>query len=58
MFLTATLLTTTETYRKVYASYSGMPIIGTRVRPFRLKIFYAYKRNKANLDPFHMCFTI
>ncbi len=30
----------------------------TRVSPFRLKIFFAYKRNKANLDPFHMCFTI
>ena len=30
----------------------------TRVRPFRLKIFFAYKRNKANLDPVHMCFTI
>ncbi len=29
-----------------------------RVRPFRLKNFFAYKRNKANLDPFHMCFTI
>ena len=29
-----------------------------RVRPFRLKIFFAYKRNTANLDPFHMCFTI
>ncbi len=32
--------------------------VWTRVRPFRLKIFFAYKRNKANLDPFHMCFTI
>jgi hypothetical protein len=31
---------------------------GTRVSPFRLKKFFAYKRNKANLDPFHMCFTI
>jgi hypothetical protein len=30
----------------------------TRVRPFRLKFFIAYKRNKAKLDPFHMCFTI
>jgi hypothetical protein len=30
----------------------------TRVSPFRLKKFFAYKRNKANLDPFHMCFTI
>jgi len=29
-----------------------------RVSPFRLKNFFAYKRNKANLDPFHMCFTI
>jgi hypothetical protein len=29
-----------------------------RVCPFRLKIFFAYKRNKAKLDPFHMCFTI
>ncbi len=29
-----------------------------RVSPFRLKKFFAYKRNKANLDPFHMCFTI
>ncbi len=26
--------------------------------PFRLKNYFAYKRNKANLDPFHMCFTI
>jgi hypothetical protein len=32
--------------------------IVTRVSPFRLKNFFAYKRNKANLDPFHMCFTI
>ncbi len=30
----------------------------TRVSPFRFKKFFAYKRNKANLDPFHMCFTI
>jgi hypothetical protein len=29
-----------------------------RVSPFRLKNCFAYKRNKANLDPFHMCFTI
>ena len=29
-----------------------------RVSPFRLKNFFAYKRNKANLDPFHLCFTI
>jgi hypothetical protein len=32
--------------------------IGTRVRPFRLKNFFADERNKAKLDPFHMCFTI
>ncbi len=31
---------------------------GGGVSPCRLKIFFAYKRNKANLDPFHMCFTI
>ncbi len=30
---------------------------GIRVRPFCLKIFFAYLRNKANLDPFHMCFA-
>jgi hypothetical protein len=30
----------------------------TRVRPFRLKNFFTYKRNKVKLDPFHMCFTI
>ncbi len=29
-----------------------------RVSPFRLKFVFAYKRNKANLDPFHLCFTI
>jgi hypothetical protein len=29
-----------------------------RVSPYRLKFFFAYKRNKANLDPFHLCFTI
>ncbi len=29
-----------------------------RVSPFRFKKIFAYKRNKANLDPFHMCFTI
>jgi hypothetical protein len=28
-----------------------------RVRPFRLKNFFAYKRNKAKLDPVHMCFA-
>ena len=28
-----------------------------RVSPFRLKKIFACKRNKANLDPFHMCFT-
>jgi hypothetical protein len=32
--------------------------ITVRVSPFRIKIFFAYKRNKANLDPFHMCYTI
>jgi hypothetical protein len=35
----------------------SLPLL-SRVRPFRFKIFFAYKRNKANLDPFHMCFTI
>ncbi len=30
----------------------------SRVSPFRFKKFFACKRNKANLDPFHMCFTI
>ncbi len=30
----------------------------SRVRPFCLKFFFASKRNKAKLDPFHMCFTI
>ncbi len=29
----------------------------TRVRPFRLNIFFAYKRNKAKLDPYRMCFA-
>ncbi len=29
-----------------------------KVRPFRKKNVLPYKRNKANLDPFHMCFTI
>jgi hypothetical protein len=29
-----------------------------RVSPYRFKFFFAYKRNKANLDPFHLCFTI
>jgi hypothetical protein len=28
------------------------------VRPYRLKKIFAYKRTKANLDQFHMCFTI
>ncbi len=37
---------------------SGQQIIVNRVRPFRLKFFFAYKRNKAKWDPFHMCFTI
>jgi hypothetical protein len=36
-------------------SADGSVSVKTRVSPFRLKIF---KRNKANLDPFHMCFTI
>jgi hypothetical protein len=30
----------------------------TRVSPFHLIFFFACKRNKANLDPFHLCFTI
>ncbi len=35
------------------------PDMGTsRVSPFRLKKIFAYKRNKANLDQFHLCFTI
>jgi hypothetical protein len=38
----------------VYSEARG----STRVRPFCLKKIFAYKRNKANLDPFHMCFTI
>ncbi len=33
-------------------------LIGSRVSPFRLKNLFAYKQNKANLDPFHLCFTI
>jgi hypothetical protein len=41
-------------YREHFANES----IHSRVRPFRLKKIFAYKRNKANLDPFHMCFTI
>ncbi len=32
--------------------------VSLKVRPYRLKFFFAYKRNKANLDQFHMCFTI
>ncbi len=32
--------------------------VPARVSPFRLNFFFAYKRNKANLDPFHLCFTI
>jgi hypothetical protein len=51
---------------KFINSYSGFSfqlflsrcLVPSRVRPFGLKIFFAYKRNKANLDPFHMCFTI
>ncbi len=43
------------------ATFTGAPIqgtVGARVSPFRLKKIFACKRNKANLDPFHMCFTI
>jgi hypothetical protein len=40
------------------ASEMSVLWIRIRVRPFRLNFFFAYKRNKANLDPFHMCFTI
>jgi hypothetical protein len=37
----------------------GMPTtVTTRVSPYRFKFFFACKRNKANLDPFHLCFTI
>ncbi len=42
----------------LWTVYAAQLFVRTRVRPFRLKIFFAYKRNKANLDPFHMCFTI
>ncbi len=28
-----------------------------RVRPFRVKKFFAHKRNKTKLDLFHMCFA-
>ena len=42
-----------DTARKLANSVQG-----SRVSPFRLKNFFAYKRNKANLDPFHLCFTI
>jgi hypothetical protein len=28
---------------------------GSRVRPFCLKKYFAYNRNKAKLDPFLMC---
>jgi hypothetical protein len=42
-------------WRKIFTI---LQLMGSRVRPFRFKIFFAYKRNKANLDPFHMCFTI
>ncbi len=37
---------------------NGITLIQSRVSPFSLKKFFAYKRNKANVDPFHMCFTI
>ncbi len=40
-------------------SSSNMDFLrGVRVRPFYLKIVFAYKWNKAKLDPFHMCFAI
>ncbi len=42
-------------YKNKFCWRNRIPI---RVRPFRLQNFFAYKRNKANLDPFHMCFTI
>jgi hypothetical protein len=49
----------------VVGSYFGMPPLrlpglelASKVRPFRLKKFFAYKRNKVKLDSFHLCFTI
>jgi hypothetical protein len=46
-----------STFCSICQWYSCL-VVGGRVSPFRLKIFFAYKRNKANSDPFHMCFTI
>jgi hypothetical protein len=37
---------------------SKFSLVPSKVRPFRKKKILAYKQNKANLDPFHMCFTI
>jgi hypothetical protein len=34
-----------------------MGLIGTRVRPFRFKKFFASKRKEANRDLFHMSFA-
>jgi hypothetical protein len=42
---------------RLMGSGSGL-MCRSRVSPFRFKKIFAYKRNKANLDPFHMCFTI
>jgi hypothetical protein len=42
-----------------FLEYTGQVVcVNPKVRPYRLKKFFAYKRNKANLDQFHMCFTI
>ncbi len=43
---------------KICKDIHNFVLIDGRVSPFRLKNFFAYKRNKANLDPFHLCFTI
>jgi hypothetical protein len=48
-----------ELYAYGHQHFLGLlPAVYYRVSPFRLKNLFAYKRNKANLDPFHMCFTI
>jgi hypothetical protein len=47
-----------DVYVTLSLCYFLLCTVPDRVSPFRFKKFLAYKRNKANLDPFHMCFTI
>ncbi len=57
MFRAAWMLSAQGGRRFFLVALTSFSCMESRVRPFRLKKFFAYKRNEAKLDPFRMCFA-